>query len=157
MRLIVLSLLFILTLSFTKTENTTYQVSGNVYQTYQYRGGAAYNNEPQLTPIRDFYLYVVSLKDENTKPTLVNYMKVNSDGSFSVNLKPGKYGFVLPIDTCCLSNGQFLPSELNEGDIMESFSSYWEISDSKPVEIIDKNVSGIQLINYKITSCGICP
>lgn len=157
MRLIILTALFILTLSFTQTENTFFKMSGNVFQTQQYRGGAAYHDDPPIIPFGSFYLYVVSLKDENTKPTLVNYMKVNSDGSFSVNLKPGKYGFVLPIDTCCLSSGQFLPSELNEGDIMESFSSYWEISGSKPVEIIDKNVSGIQLINHKITSCGICP
>lgn len=152
--ILLLILLAIPFLSF--SQNKKYKIEGTTMYMSHHQGGAENRFEPQPFPKGNVTLYVVELVSDK-KSKQIAKITSESDGRFKIKLPPGVYGFVVKEDLDSLAVGQFLPKGYSTGDIMESKSSTWSISNNIPVVIIDKDITGVIITNFEQTVCGICP
>jgi hypothetical protein len=137
------------------TQKKKYSLEGRTYYLSEYQGGVE-NPPVQASPKGYVTLYVVELfADKRSRKVMKLVSRV--DGRFKVYLPPGEYGFVLKEDLTSLVIGQYLPKGYQTGGMMKSFRSFWNISDSRPVKIIDKDIQGIRITNFETETCGMCP
>ena len=130
-------ILFISFYCFSKTadskitkENTNHKltISGTLFYTSISRGGIQRDesNIP-LIPLKKFTLYVIRFASMDSIPVVIKSFTTNKDGTFSVSLPPGKYGFVSSEEAKNpLLKGQCLPknTETKTDNIINS--SVWE-------------------------------
>lgn len=86
-----------------------YVLSGKITYTSFHQGGAPKLDSyprPQM-PKGNFTLYIVEYQGKDQKPKLWDRITTDEKGFFSVEVKPGRYGFVL--DYKKAEKGQFVP------------------------------------------------
>ena len=134
-----------------------FTIKGKITSTSFYQGGAQRPNDLPLAkvPKKEFTIYVVQYFGEDKKPKLVDRITTDKEGNFSVKLQAGKYGFVL--DYKNVENGQYLPKGYQNKTTHHRETSSWEISGGRPVEIVDKDVSNIILVQNNRSYCVDCP
>ena len=133
-----------------------YQISGHFLETHFHQGGVEMPFDESLPiPVIGETLYIVSLKTENHKSNVIQEIKTDENGYFEVKVPAGWYGFSQKPKR--LGPGQHLPENWTEGDEFESRSESWSISTNGPVEVVDKNVSGITITRHKSSICMMCP
>ncbi|MEX1003312.1 MAG: hypothetical protein WDZ35_14430 [Crocinitomicaceae bacterium] len=138
-------------------------IFGKVVYTSQYIGGAFKGSDIKLKeyPYSDLTLYVVKLHTVTHLPKVVRKVKTKKDGEFKVILPAGKYGFVVRRDIGRLKKGQFLPGykEWYEGKGKGGIKIRWEWYSnwSSAIDVSEKSVSGLKIINNRISVCNRCP
>ena len=138
------------------SESRTYNLSGTMFYTTSYQGGAARSVEfPNPVPLGNFTLNVIRIDKDGALPRVVTRVTSDEKGNFSINLSPNIYGFAGVADS--LMVGQYLPAIVQSGDIAEYFTSSWEISTGGVIDLRTMAVQGITLTQHNQTTCGICP
>ena len=92
---------------------------------------------------------------EDQKPKLWDRITTDDKGFFTVEVKSGKYGFVLDYKTA--ENGQFVPKGYQSSSEHYTESSSWELTGGKPIKVKDQNVGNVLLVNNQYSACMDCP
>lgn len=134
-----------------------FTIKGKIISTSFYQGGARRPNDLPLVqvPKKEFTIYVVQYFGEDKKPKLVDRITTDKEGNFSVKLQVGKYGFVL--DYKNVENGQYLPKGYKNITTHHQETSSWEINGGCPIEIVNKDISNIILVQNNRSYCMDCP
>ncbi|MEZ4937304.1 MAG: hypothetical protein R2799_06890 [Crocinitomicaceae bacterium] len=134
-----------------------YKMSGKIMYTTFHQGGAPREEvypRPQYA-LSNYTIYVVEYFGPDQKPKLWDRITTDDKGFFSVEVKSGKFGFVL--DYKIASNGQYVPEGYQNRSDHYMESSHWELSAGKPIEINDRDITNVLLINHKSSVCMDCP
>ncbi len=136
---------------------TRYKMTGKIMYTSFSQGGQQVPDEMRNIqyPKSGFTIYVVLYMGNDQKPKIADRITTDDKGQFSVELIPGKYGFVLDYKNA--DKGQFLPKGYETMSEHYSESSRWEISGGLPVEIKDREVKDVLLIQHNSSICMDCP
>jgi hypothetical protein len=134
-----------------------FELEGSITFTSFSQGGAPrpddlMNNE---YPKSKFNMYIVEYFGDDIPSKVVRKLLTNEKGIFKVGLKPGKYGFVLSNKD--IEPGQYLPVGYENRSEHYTESSSWTISTDGPIEIKDKNVKGLKIVNHQRSICLDCP
>ncbi|UKN03770.1 hypothetical protein K6119_09735 [Paracrocinitomix mangrovi] len=134
-----------------------FELSGNVQATYFYQGGVENPYEPIPVPLPYIKLNLIRHVKGDSVPQIVKTFQVDSLGNFKVEVAAGHYSFAALGDS--LTSERFVPAPIfNVGPFGGSETIQWELmSLDVPIIVLDKNVSGVTLIQHTSTICGMCP
>lgn len=134
-----------------------YKMTGKIVYTSFHQGGQQVPDEYLNVqyPKKEFTIYVVEYLGEDRRPKLADRITTDDKGNFSVELVPGKYGFVLDLKNS--TKGQYLPKGYQNMSQHYNESSYWEIIGEHPIEIKNEDVDNVLLIQHNSSICMDCP
>jgi hypothetical protein len=96
-------------------------------------------------------------------PRVIQKVRSDKNGKFTVKLPPGYYGFVLSDNIPSLIPGQHLPTPESSVDRHNSTSSEWSYSagifypmEERPIYVSDRDLK-ITLVNHQSSFCMDCP
>lgn len=134
------------------TGQKKYIVSGKLLVTSSYCGGAYPPDEllEELRTPKPFAGYTVYVRPDTfnnpTKP-IIDTITANADGTFSLELPPGKYSIILAEQTRPLK-----PADFNKGQwvqVDKACMEQWWLKPHQAFEISNKNLSDLDIIFHK--------
>lgn len=142
-----------------------FTVSGTVQMVSYSQGGVELPPEEYMPhPLPNTQLYVVAFYGADEKSKIVTTLQSDQAGRFEIQLPPGKYGIIQHKSE--LGKGVFLPGMNLQQDTMDKKElvftgydqqDYWVLSSNGPFEVVNMDLTQLNITHYNISICYMCP
>lgn len=155
----VLFIIVLLTIS-TGFSQKSLTISGQIQTDSHHSGGAYQEFVPNPIPLGNYKLLLIRHLPDDSIPEIVKTFQTDNEGKFELEVAPGTYGFAAVNDSLVANQFLPLPFYSDEHEWMNTESTTWSMNyglNEGPITVTDEDISGIAILRFHSSVCGMCP